>query len=191
MPEGVSIFVKNEIAGLRQFLPALQFLKLFIYSFFQFFDVFGCVLGHSLGFLILLWDAFGSKNMKKPMVFFMFLKRSFSAFRSCWRLSCFNLWHFFSRSVLNKGSKMGSKSGSPGIAKVDLCSIARRLSFFGSLHFCYFFVPILGSILGFNIASIVVLNLPILELWIWLCFLGGLDLLVCFCGVFFFHPEVL
>ena len=86
---------------------------------------------------------------------------------------------------------MGSKSGSPGIAKVDLCSIARLLSFFGSLHFCYFFVPILGSILGFNIASIVVLNLPILELGIWLCFLGGLDLLVCFCGVFFFHPEVL
>ena len=86
---------------------------------------------------------------------------------------------------------MGSKSGSPGIAKVDLCSIARRLSFFGSLHFCYFFVPYLGSILGLNIASIVILDLSILELGIWLCFLGGLDLLVCFYGVFFFPLEVL
>ena len=72
------------------------------------------------------------------------------------------------------GSKMGIKSGSKGVEKVDLCRITRSLLCFSSLQSCYIFVPYLGSILGLKLASIVVLNLSILELGIWTCFSGGL-----------------
>ena len=72
------------------------------------------------------------------------------------------------------GSKMGTKSGSKGDQKVDLCRITRSLLCSYSFHFCYIFVPYLGSILGLKLASIVVLNLSILELGIWTCFSGGL-----------------
>ena len=61
---------KNEIAGLRHFLPRQHFLGFFLGDFFRAFEALWVLLGRLLGFLRVSWEVSGPNNTKNPRVFF-------------------------------------------------------------------------------------------------------------------------
>ena len=62
-------FAKNEIAGLRHFLPRLHFFSFFLVSFVRAFGALWVLLGRLLGFLRVSWEVSGPKNIKNHRVF--------------------------------------------------------------------------------------------------------------------------
>ena len=60
---------KNEIAGLRPFLPSKHFWGFFLGDFFRAFEALWVLLGRLLGFLRVSWEVSGPKNIKNHRVF--------------------------------------------------------------------------------------------------------------------------
>ena len=60
---------KNEIAGLRHFLPRRHYWDFFLVSFVWAFGGLWVLLGRLLGFLRVSWEVSGPKNIKNPRVF--------------------------------------------------------------------------------------------------------------------------
>ena len=79
MEKWVPIFIKNEIAGLRHFLPQHALLGFFFGRFF--FDFLAAFFAHFrlLGFLRVSWEVSGPKKRVKTHGFLRFLKRLFKA----------------------------------------------------------------------------------------------------------------
>ena len=73
----VSTFLYIEIAGLRHFLPSLNFVKNLLQEVETHFGTLCLPLGSFLGPLEVSWEASGPKNVKKTEGFLMVLKRLF------------------------------------------------------------------------------------------------------------------
>ena len=70
MKKWVPNFIKNEIAGLRHFLPRHAFFDVFVGRFLHgVLEVLGCLLGAFPGLLKFSREASASKNTKKLEVF--------------------------------------------------------------------------------------------------------------------------
>ena len=73
---------KNEIAGLRHFLPRQHFFWFLLVDFFRAFGALWVLLGRLLGFLRVSWEVSGPKNIKNHRVFSGFLKAGVWLFKA-------------------------------------------------------------------------------------------------------------
>ena len=110
VPKWVPKNQEIEIAGLRHFLPWVDFF-LFFY-FFEVLELFGCYLGTFLGLLSFFGRALDSKTYKNPRFFLWVSKRQFIGLWSSWCPSWAHLVFSWSNLVPKWGSKMDAKSGS-------------------------------------------------------------------------------